>query len=638
MKVTKFRAALIVFLVGFALGVSVFAASRLFVRSVLSADAVSAAEELAARLSNAEPVEAAGTLSSVTRYTHFDTGGAVIESRSVASGGDSSPALGTSAMSRLSRMAAEGEAVVAQTPLVPSLLGLSEPVVGGVAVPVIAADGTRSTVFVEIDQKMALQSLSRAFSVVGMVTIGLAALAIIAITLVVTRGRGVARDRRAFNPAILPRDPLTDLPTRRGFREALDDAVEQAAKADRQIGLMVIGLDGFRSVNDVWGHAAGDEVLRGVADRLRRFASAPAGIARIAGDEFAIIVSNEGTHSMRQLAGRIQDAIRAPYQVSGRSIAIGASVGAALYPVNAESAEVLFRAADMAFSKAKAEGRNALAFFDTEMRERMQRSAALERDLKLAFERDEFVVFYQPQLELASGRVRGYEALVRWERPGEGILAPRDFLSVAAETGLIRPLGEWVLRKACTDAASWLDAGTIAVNFSAAQIRGQDPAKTIAAVLAETGLPAERLEIEVPESLFLERAPDVMTALNAIKALGVRVAMDDFGGGYTGLASLAHFPFDKIKINKSFVNQLTEDADVAAIVASIVTLGRSLSVDITAEGVETSDQVTLLKAAGCSIVQGFLFGVPKRDAPMAGIAGALPNGRGAEPAASGTSG
>ena len=638
MKVTKFRAALIVFLVGFALGVSVFAASRLFVRSVLSADAVSAAEELAARLSNAEPVEAAGTLSSVTRYTHFDTGGAVIESRSVAPGGGSSPALGTSAMSRLSRIAAEGEAVVAQTPLVPSLLGLSEPVVGGVAVPVVAADGTRSTVFVEIDQKMALQSLSRAFSVVGMVTIGLAALAIIAITLVVTRGRGVARDRRAFNSAILPRDPLTDLPTRRGFREALDDAVEQAAKADRQVGLMVIGLDGFRSVNDVWGHAAGDEVLRGAADRLRRFASAPAGIARIAGDEFAIIVSNEGTHSMRQLAGRIQDAIRAPYQVSGRSIAIGASVGAALYPVNAESAEVLFRAADMAFSKAKAEGRNALAFFDTEMRERMQRSAALERDLKLAFERDEFVVFYQPQLELASGRVRGYEALVRWERPGEGILAPRDFLSVAAETGLIRPLGEWVLRKACADAASWLDAGTIAVNFSAAQIRGQDPAKTIAAVLAETGLPAERLEIEVPESLFLERAPDVMTALNAIKALGVRVAMDDFGGGYTGLASLAHFPFDKIKINKSFVNQLTEDADVAAIVASIVTLGRSLSVDITAEGVETSDQVTLLKAAGCSIVQGFLFGVPKRDAPMAGIAGALPNGRGAEPAASGTSG
>ena len=259
-------------------------------------------------------------------------------------------------------------------------------------------------------------------------------------------------------------------------------------------------------------------------------------------------------------------------------------------------------------------GRNALAVFDTEMKERMRaRARRSSGTCGRRSSRNEFVVFYQPQLELASGRLRGYEALVRWERPGEGILSPRDFLAVAEETGLIRPIGDWVLRKACEDAASWLDSGTVAVNFSAAQFRSQEIDKTIAKVLQETGLAPERLEIEVPESLFLSDAPDVMEVLNRVKALGVRVAMDDFGAGYSGLASLAHFPFDKIKIDRSFVGQLTEDADVAAIVAAIVALGRTLSVDVTAEGVETSEQVTLLKAAGCSIVQGFLFGVPKRE-------------------------
>jgi predicted signal transduction protein with EAL and GGDEF domain len=333
----------------------------------------------------------------------------------------------------------------------------------------------------------------------------------------------------------------------------------------------------------------------------------------VAGDEFALVFEGETTHDMRQIADRIRAVLAVPFEVEGSSIMLGASIGAALYPINAESSQFLFRAADSALSKAKAMGRNALAFFDTEMKLRMQRAATLERDLRLALSRDEFVVFYQPQLELASGRLRGYEALVRWERPGEGILAPRDFLAVAEETGLIRPIGEWVLRKACQDAASWLDSGTVAVNFSAAQLRSLDIDQMIAKVLKDTGLPAERLEIEVPESLFLRNATEVMEVLRRVKALGVRVAMDDFGADYTGLASLAQFPFDKIKIDRNFVGQLTEDADVAAIVSAIVALGRTLSVDVTAEGVETSEQVTLLKAAGCSIVQGFLFGVPKRQ-------------------------
>ncbi len=494
----------------------------------------------------------------------------------------------------------------------------------GVAAPVLLGGRAIGTLSAEITQALALQSLTRPFSVVGMVAVGLAVLAVIAV-FAAMRGRGLKGGRKALNPSALKQDPLTGLPARQGFNAALADAVQRAAQADAQIGLMIVDIDHFRTVNDVWGHSAGDDVLKTAAERLRAFVENPAGLARISGDNFALIVERDAnTHSLKSLANKIREALGAPYPVGDSSIALGASIGAALYPVNAENPEVLFRAADTALSKAKSQGRNALSFFDTEMKKRMQRHATLERELREALGRDEFVVFYQPQVELASGRLRGYEALVRWERPGEGILSPRDFLALAEETGLIRPLGEWVLRKACRDAATWLDSGTVAVNFSAAQFRFQDLDKSIAKILAETGLPAERLEIEVPERLFLDHAAEVMETLKRIKGLGVRVAMDGFGGGYSSLASLAHFPFDKIKIDRSFVGQLTEDADVASIVASIVGLGRSLSVDITAEGVETNEQVTLLKAAGCNIAQGFLFGVPQRDSVLANAADKAP--------------
>ncbi len=614
MTLPKLRAAIIVFLIGFALGLSVFAASRLFVRSVLTADAISAAQDLAERLADGTPVEAAGTLSSIVRYTYFDPRGTITQSRTLGDTAGARPSLRPEQVAVLREAALERGGAVAHAPMLTSLLGLTEPAVRAVVVPVVSESRLLGSVLVEVDQALALESLTRAFSVIGMVTVGLAVLAVMAIAFVVTHGRGFSSERKVFDPDALPRDPLTELCNRRGLREALEHAVEQAGESDQQIGLIVVDIERFRAVNDIWGHAVGDDILRLVAERLKPFAAGRASIARIAGNEFALVIEGDATLSMRQLAGRVNDSLAAPFEVSGSSIRLGASIGAALYPVNAESADLLFRAADAALAKAKGQGRNALAFFDTEMKGRMQRATALERDLKLALERDEFVVFYQPQLDLASGRLRGYEALVRWERPGEGILSPIDFLPVAEETGLIRPLGNWVLRKACRDAASWLDSGTVAVNFCAAQFQFQDLARTIADTLRETGLPADRLEIEVPESLFLENRDDIMDTLKRIKALGARVAMDDFGAGYSGLASIAGFPFDKIKIDKRFVNQLTEDADVAAIVASIVALGRALSVDVTAEGVETSEQVTLLKAAGCSIAQGFLFGVPDRKA------------------------
>ena len=611
MSIPKLRAAVIVFFVGFALGISVFSASRLFVRSVLNGDAILAAQELAANLGSGRPIAASAALSSVIRYSYFDLAGNVIESASLGRGGNPRPELSEADRAGLAGLVAKGGAVIENAPLLPSLIGLSASAIKRVAVPVVTDGKMVGSLFVEVDQTRALDSLTRAFSLVAMVTVGLAVLAVIAVAFVVTRGRGF-RERKVFDPSSVARDPLTGVPTRSGFVEILNDAVERASEADHQVLLMIVDLDRFRGVNGIWGHEVGDKVLKMTAERLLRFASQPTGVARIAGDEFALIVEGETTHSMRQLADRIRGEIGAPFEIDSTWVSISASIGAALYPINAENGDVLFRAAAGALSKAKLQGRNVLAVFDTEMKERMQRNEALERDLRWALEREEFVLFYQPQMELVSGRVRGYEALVRWERPGEGLLAPRDFLAVAEETGLIRPIGDWILRQACEDAVSWLDSGTVAVNFSAEQFRAPEVENAIATVLEETGLAPDRLEIEVPESLFLDCAPDVMETLNRIKALGVRIAMDDFGAGYTGLASLAHFPFDKIKIDRSFVSQLTEDADVAAIVASIVALGHTLSVDVTAEGVETAEQVTLLKAAGCSIVQGFLFGVPQR--------------------------
>jgi diguanylate cyclase (GGDEF)-like protein len=582
---------------------------------VLGADLELAAGEVAQQLAEDDRVAATSALSSVLRYSYFDANGELIRSADLGSG---TPTPGTSdpGMQRSAEAALAGKTVMEHAPLLESLLGLTDSGVRGAAVPVVRDGETIGAVFVEMDQGSAWAVLSRAFSMVGIFSVSLAVLAVVSIALILTRGRGLTSGRMRFDPSALPRDPDTNLPNRQGFTAALSHATAQAVKADQQIGLMIVDIDGFRGINTVWGHSGGDAVVKAVARRLAPFGIGPSALARIGSDQFALIVEHEAnSHSLRQTAERIREAAAAPVPVGDSVIAFGVSIGAALFPVNADDPEALFRAADTALSNAKQDGRNTLAFFDTEMKKRLQRRTVLERDLRQALERDEFVVFYQPQLELASGRVRGYEALVRWERPGEGILAPRDFLPVAEETGLIRPVGEWVLRKACTDAASWLDSGTVAVNFSAAQFRFQALDATISKVLAETGLPPERLEIEIPESLFLHHTPEVMETLTRIKALGVRVAMDCFGSGYSGLASLAHFPFDKIKVDRSFVSQLTEDAGVAAIVASIVGLGRSLSVDITAEGVETEEQVTLLKAAGCSIVQGFLFGTPQRDAP-----------------------
>ncbi len=413
------------------------------------------------------------------------------------------------------------------------------------------------------------------------------------------------------------RDPLLALIGRKAFLNRLDAAVAAADSADSQLAVLAVDLDRFKSVNDIWGHAAGDQVLRESVMRIRALVGSDTLVARMSGDEFAVMIDKEvNPRSLKHLAQRIIEELSEPFDIDGTAISLSASVGVALYPVNADSGESLFRAADLALTKAKADGAQMHRFFDTALEKHLMRRSAMERDLRLALQRDEFVVFYQPQLDLKSGDICGYEALIRWERPGEGIVSPMDFIPVAEETGLIKQLGEWILRKACHDGANWIDSGIVAVNFSAEQFRFSGVDEMIRDVLEETGLDPQRLEIEITEGLFLNHSPEVMATLRRIKALGVRIAMDDFGTGYSSLSYLTRFPFDKIKIDRSFVGQLSDDPQIGAIISSIVGLGRSLSVDITAEGVETHDQVALLQAAGCSIVQGFLFGAPQR----AGIA------------------
>jgi len=634
MTVSKPRAAIIVFLIGFLLGLSVFAASRLLALSMLADDAILAAEEVAARLSAGEQVEATGALSAVLGYTRFDSNGTVVDTRQFASPARPRP---DADRQPAGAGAAEGGSVILDnTPLIPTLLGLSGEAIATVAAAVSAGGQPLGSVHVEVDQTSALESFTRRISTIAIVSLCLGVLAVAAVSFAVSRGRSLARSGRRFDPAMLARDGLTGLPSRESFPAALANAIERAIEADRQVGLLLIDLKGIRQVNQAWGHSVGDRILRDAAKRLTPYAARPELLARLDGDHFALILEGEATsHALRQAAEDIRRKTEAPHPLEGATVKLGVSIGAAVYPVNADNAERLFQAAEAALSKAKATRWEALAFFDTELAKRMQRRTALERDLRLALERNEFVLFYQPQLELASGRRRGYEALVRWERPGSGILPPSEFLPVAEENGLIHPIGEWVLRKACTDAKAWPEHAVVAVNFCAAQLRAGDLDALIERVLAETGLPPGRLEIEIPESLFLEGTPDLLSLLARVKGLGVRVAMDNFGSGYSGLASLAQFPFDKVKIDRAFVSQLAEDPDVAAIVAAIVGLGRSLSLDISAEGVETDEQVTMLRAAGCSIVQGFLFGVPQRDSDGAAAEPAPSRADGSSSAAAG---
>jgi diguanylate cyclase (GGDEF)-like protein/PAS domain S-box-containing protein len=405
-------------------------------------------------------------------------------------------------------------------------------------------------------------------------------------------------------------DNLTDLPNRITFNDALEAVLEHAAKTGEQFALLSLDLDGFKEANDTYGHAVGDTLLCEISQRLQ-MAAAGSFVARIGGDEFAFIdLDTDQPAAAAMLADRVLQALREEVEIDGRAIPIGATIGGVIYPNDGKDAKSLMINADVALYRAKAEARGTLLFYDATMSDRLRDRRALQDDLRGAIERNELLLHYQPQKKMTGDTV-GFEALLRWQCPKRGLVAPAVFIPVAEETGLIGPIGEWVLREACREAASWPQPLSIAVNISPVQFRNDDLPGQVHAILLETGLAPGRLELEITEGVLIEDYSHAMAILARLKSLGVHIALDDFGTGYSSLSYLHAFSFDKIKIDRAFIGDLERNQHSIAIVRAVIDLGHSLNVPILAEGVETAEQHALLFRKGCDEVQGFYVGRPR---------------------------
>jgi diguanylate cyclase (GGDEF)-like protein len=405
-------------------------------------------------------------------------------------------------------------------------------------------------------------------------------------------------------------DALTGLANRVLFHQRLSEAVARGGRGESW-AVLYIDLDHFKAVNDTLGHPVGDALLRAVTERLSAYARDSDTIARLGGDEFAIVQSISEPSDSAALARRLIDAIGEPYEIEGSQIIIGASVGIATIPEDGEDVDAILKNADMALYRSKAEGRGRYHFFEPEMNTRMQARRALDLDLRRALAEGELRVFYQPILNIATGSVCGFEALVRWEHPERGIVSPADFIPLAEENGLIVPLGQWVLRQACADAASWPGHLKVAVNLSPVQFNSYTLVEDVAAALADAGLKAARLELEITETTMLADTNAVLVILHQLRNLGPRIALDDFGTGYSSLSYLQRFPFDKVKIDWTFVTVLGQGSSTDAIIASVIDLCGQLGMVTTAEGVETADQLHRLAALHCREAQGNLFSPPR---------------------------
>ncbi|WP_298368803.1 EAL domain-containing protein [uncultured Bradyrhizobium sp.] len=412
-------------------------------------------------------------------------------------------------------------------------------------------------------------------------------------------------------------DSLTGLPNRNLLRQQMEDMLQHTRRSTDKVAVLMLGLDNFKAVNDTLGHGIGDKLLRGVAKRLRSTLREEDALARLNSDEFTIVQGGVmRPEDAVLLARRILDAIGEPYLLDGHSVVVGASIGIAMSPGDGEDSEKLLKSADMALSRAKSEFRGTFSFFEAEMDARAQSRRKIEIDLRDAIQNEGLRPYYQPLVDLTSGRITGFEALVRWPHPERGMISPGEFIPVAEETGLINPLGALMLHRACMDAAQWPDDVRVAVNLSPLQFRTGNLLALITDALRQSGLPARRLELEITETLLLEKSSQVLATLHALRALGVRMSMDDFGTGYSSLSYLRSFPFDKIKIDQSFVRDLGANPDAQAIVRSIVSLGVGLGVTITAEGVETEAELSCLRAEGCHEGQGFLFSRARPNAEV----------------------
>ena len=407
-------------------------------------------------------------------------------------------------------------------------------------------------------------------------------------------------------------DALTDLPNRVLMRERLQQAITTMQDGGRALAVLLLDLDLFKEVNDTLGHPTGDALLQIVAKRLSNCLKKGDTVARLGGDEFAIIqkLDDPATDSAA-LAKRVLKVIGQPFELDGHRVSISTSIGIAISPSDGDLPDTLIKHADLALYHAKAKGGETYSFFDQEMERRIRERRALEADLSNALTNGEFALLYQPILNLECNEIRCFEALVRWYHPERGEVPPLEFVPLAEETGLIVRLGEWVLRQACTDAAAWPEHVTIAVNLSPAQFRSQHLAEMVVRTLASTGLPAQRLELEVTESVMLSDEKAASDALWQLHDIGVRLALDDFGTGYSSLSVLRKFPFNKLKIDRSFVSELSAaNTKGLVLVRSVAQLGAGLGMSVTAEGVETADLMSLVRAQGCTNAQGHYVGLP----------------------------
>jgi diguanylate cyclase (GGDEF)-like protein/PAS domain S-box-containing protein len=420
-------------------------------------------------------------------------------------------------------------------------------------------------------------------------------------------------------------DALTNLPNRTLFRDQLELALRRTTRGER-VAVFCIDLDNFKDVNDSLGHPIGDGLLKEVAQRLSKSIREGDTVARLGGDEFAIVQigSELQVSEATALARRLVEVVGAPYLIQGHQVTIGTSIGISVAPGDGSDPDQLLKNADMALYRAKADGRGTYRFFETEMDAKAQARRALELELRAALLRGEFEIYYQPIHDLNGDQIVCFEALVRWNHPLRGLIPPADFISIAEETGLIIPIGDWVLRTACADAVRWSRGVRVAVNLSPAQFKSREFVTSVMAALYASGLAAGRLELEITESVLLQDSEATLATLHKLRGLGVRISMDDFGTGYSSLSYLRSFPFDKIKIDRSFVHELATRGDSMAIVRAVTGLGKSLGICTTAEGVETREQLALLRSEGCNEVQGFLFSPPR---PAAEVEKMLSRGR-----------
>jgi len=419
-------------------------------------------------------------------------------------------------------------------------------------------------------------------------------------------------------------DPLTELPNRVLFQQSLREALSRSARQGEPVAVHCIDLDRFKVVNDTLGHPAGDALLKAAAERLRGCAREGDTVARLGGDEFAVVQCGvvHGADASR-LATRIVEAMAQPFDIHGQQVVAGASVGVAMSPQDGLEPDELLQKADMALYRAKNEGRGAFHFFERAMDETLQARRLLELDLRRALGAGEFTLHYQPLYSLTEDRITGCEALVRWRHPERGMISPAEFVPLAEEIGLIGAIGDWVLRDACREAGSWPAGIRLAVNLSPMQFRGRHLVESVVSSLAASGLDPRRLELEITESVLLQDSAANLAVLHDLKSLGVRISMDDFGTGYSSLSYLRSFPFDKIKIDQTFVRDIIDDPNALAIIKAVTDLGASLGIVTTAEGVETVEQLEQLRRQGCQEIQGYLISRPVPPAELAMLLGSV---------------